>query len=335
MIIVYTGLPRSGKSLYAVSDLIEQLSKGKTVYSNIDGFSYEVACRLFPKCKKGKYEHRDNEWFSNLENLKKVVEKVSFFIDEAHEIWSSLVRKSFGQDELVYFSRHGKFGHNLFVISQSLESLPSQLRQRIAHRFHFTKMNFMGSLFNNRYSMNKYLSDGKIIQSSPIFGYKYRTELFPLYKSFDVQNDEHQKQSSPLIKPLIALVVVVIFVFYSLKGVVFGSSESDRIEIVSDSKINNPTPKNPISLKSKNDLKISFAYSLDGNDFVNYCLLDCSIVSLEYVKFKHELTEIKTGQISVLYNSNKSIVLEVSRYVPKIVNIGSSKSKRGGMFTKN
>ena len=142
MIIGYTGLPRSGKSLSVISDyIIPFILKGRRVYTNIAGLdpmllghhlgltSVETrkALYLFPA-------------EMNMKGLQTVVEQLQkeknslLVLDECHE-WLSPENWK----ELKFFrsflSMCGHSGHDIILLSQSIEDIWEPLRNRV-HETH-------------------------------------------------------------------------------------------------------------------------------------------------------------------------------------------------------
>jgi zona occludens toxin len=148
MIRGVTGTPGSGKSFYCVRVIANALASGKMVATNVtlaDGWEHDLAKRnpishLIPGRVAKRTEHfkRQTLYTDDLHDLIRVRLRGSgegrgvAVIDEAHEwlnnrTWDDEERKDF----VRWFSQHRKLGWDVYLISQHIDSIDKQVRDRV------------------------------------------------------------------------------------------------------------------------------------------------------------------------------------------------------------
>jgi zona occludens toxin (predicted ATPase) len=235
MIIGYVGTPGSGKTYEAVSCIIENLRKGRKVYTNIKGLDIaECRKRIEWICydkKKNIFdqvdlEHQlvfmpDNEiiTFWNKTDAGSLI-----VIDEIHLLfsnrgWQSNENKEFGE----WCSTHRHQCYDLIMITQDIDKVEKHARSVIEWTYLFRKINQFGSFFEKSYLVRIY--QGPDHQGVPTDHKKrlYRKSVFDCYKSYDSEDLAEQKivKSVNLLKHPVFLsvpIVVIAFFFFLFKS---------------------------------------------------------------------------------------------------------------------
>jgi len=110
----YFAPPREGKTYVVVAEAIEQLKKGKQVYSN---FPIITPTGLQSKVWKPEFI------YENIQNALVI-------IDEAQADFDSQVHKSLNEDEDAFFATSGHNGLEIRIISQNLTRVTKAIRDR-------------------------------------------------------------------------------------------------------------------------------------------------------------------------------------------------------------
>ena len=191
MIIGFVGTPGSGKSYEAVKKILDNLKKGRKIYTNIEGIcepeqieaikaytslsDYEIWQQLvFLEDKKCK------------EFLKYAVKGSLIVIDEVHKLFSNRNWQTDQNKEFIeWASTHRHFGFDVVLITQDIEKIDKHARSLVEWTYYYRKVNQFGSLIKNKYTVYAYQGDdhnGKPLSQS---NKTYDQQVFPCYKSFD------------------------------------------------------------------------------------------------------------------------------------------------------
>lgn len=174
MIYLYSGVPGSGKSAHAASDIRFALNRGRPVLGNfelasdapvksLDLFRYYPNSEISPELLMG----FANEWWENHPfhegRLLLVLDEVQLIFNSRR--WSDAKRL----DWLEFFSQHRKAGFTVILIAQSAQMIDNQFRmlieEEINHR-RVASMGFFGFLasllcFNRLFMQVSYLYQAK------------------------------------------------------------------------------------------------------------------------------------------------------------------------------
>jgi len=149
VIFAVTGTPGSGKSFYAVRKIADSVTRGKLVATNVPleaGWSLEIAKRHTPLAflRRGRVKKRARLYESRVYLLQDMSELVNIrlrgtgegrgiaVLDEAHEWVNSRMWKDEGRATMVaWFSKHRHYGWDVYLITQYLDSIDKQIRDRV------------------------------------------------------------------------------------------------------------------------------------------------------------------------------------------------------------
>lgn len=143
MISLYSGTPRSGKSLNAARRIIARAKSGRPVIANF-------ACKL-SKYKKANFTYCPNadlnpdyliRFSQDYFQGKPIKEgEILLIIDEAQLLFSSLDSwKRRRLDWLRFFTLHGKLGYDVILIAQNDRMIDRQIRGVIEYEFIHRKL---------------------------------------------------------------------------------------------------------------------------------------------------------------------------------------------------
>jgi zona occludens toxin (predicted ATPase) len=208
---IVDGIPRSGKSFYAVRhfaknfcDFIEDdyyLKDGVTVLSNVDGLKLPHI-KFQDLIRDAKLSV--NQFFS-YDYQEKVVfptyGPVVYIIDEAQVLWRKNDRSKEIDEVYHWFELHGHFGQDIYLITQSYKKLPpdiSIMPEFIIHAVPRTRS--MTGEF--RY---KQISEGEVQDR---FGIRPDPKIFALYKSSSAK--ETEKIRNPMMRTIGLMVFAVV-----------------------------------------------------------------------------------------------------------------------------
>ncbi len=228
MIIGYAGTPGSGKTYEAVRNIIENLKKGRPVYTNIDGI-FDPACREMQKMLAGIGDYAlarllkpiDHDQIMDFWNH---VEPGAYIVlDEIHKHfsnreWQSKSNKAFG----MWASTHRHYGYDVLLITQSMDRIDAAIRPLLEWTYVFKKINYFGSLIKNQYICYAYAGDdldGKPVQQNTR---SYDRAYFLCYKSYvskDIKELGVMKHANALKHPVFfAIPIVFAIVLYLAFG---------------------------------------------------------------------------------------------------------------------
>lgn len=222
MIIIFEGTPGSGKSYDAVQKIIDNLRKGRIVYTNMEGMELpQQQEHIKAQCQLGDWEFSQQFFFldgADLLEFWKVVKKGSLIvIDEAHKLYNSRDwQKQINRDCANWCSTHRHGGYDVVFITQAVEKLDAQIRTLVEFTYRYRKINFFGSLVTNSYLVYPFAGDdtGKAMASP--FKRMYRKQIFDCYKSYvtaDVKELGIMSHINILKHPVFYLIPCVLIAF--------------------------------------------------------------------------------------------------------------------------
>lgn len=222
MIICYQGSPGSGKSYDAVNRVIENLKKGRVVYTNIDGLDdslnrevvrvltelddYELSKRLI---------HLTSDQVGKFWQYTKSGSMV--VIDEIHKWFNSRDWQSAKNREFAdWASTHRHSGFDVVMVTQDIQKVDSQVRSVVEFTYEYRKLNMFGSWVNNKYICYAYMGGevsgkplGKLVKS-------YNQKIFAAYKSYvagDIKELGIQSHFNILKHPVFYSIPIVLALF--------------------------------------------------------------------------------------------------------------------------
>jgi zona occludens toxin len=256
MILFHEGWPGSGKSYDAVQKVIDNLRRGRKVYSNIEGFD-DPRHREALKCLSGLNDYDFNNQLIYLKkdeiyNFWTFVEKQSLvIIDEAHKFYNARNWQNKGNNEFADWcstARHD--GIDLILITQDVGKVDSQVRSLAEWIYRYKKINFMGSLVNRSYLCFAFPDqDSKQYMSKQ--AHRYDPKVFKCYKSYaskDIKELKIQNHTNVFKHPIFYLIPIMLLItgYYMSKsgvwhGDLFGmSSRKVNAAVVSAVQVNKP-----------------------------------------------------------------------------------------------
>lgn len=132
MIVLYSGTPGSGKSLYCAYEMIDLLKKGRGVIAN-----FPINTDYFGKKKRGQFTYLTNEELT-VDYLMRYAERnhilgkehqTTLIIDECACMFNS--RQWDKKDRpkwIVFFQQHRKLGYDIILIAQNDRLIDRQIR---------------------------------------------------------------------------------------------------------------------------------------------------------------------------------------------------------------
>lgn len=244
MLRVITGVPGSGKSLYAVKCLLEAKDRGEYLITNIDGFKYADEF-IDEHTQEGLINFilgRDWEEFAKTLGNRKIY----VVIDEAQRVYAStgMVRKT--QQEMFYFLEyHRHYGANVDLVTQSHRSLNSRVMGLLNEIVQVSKVS--GVTGKQRIRRKDPVTWELLGNES----FKRTQELFDAYVSSSVEAG-HQKPSTPL-KRIFSLLLGVLFLMV-VAGITLWDAVTtwigDDVPVVSKPVETKPAPVKSITISN-------------------------------------------------------------------------------------
>lgn len=271
MIIGFTGTPGSGKTYEAVEKILNNLMKGKIIYTNIDGM-FDPECQEMIKS------------YCNLSDLALTIQlrqlepdQIADFwmhieprclvvLDEIHKWfsnrdWNDPKNKQFG----YWASTHRHYGYEVVLITQNIERVDAAVRSLLEWNYVYRKVNFLGSAVQRFYLCYSYGGDDTNGRPLATNKRRYKPAIFRCYKSYvssDIKEMPIMQHVNVLKHPVFALIPIVLcltiyMVFYKSSlgtGDLFGSDkvtanfEANR----KDTKASKPTVTGPMTPFERN-----------------------------------------------------------------------------------
>lgn len=269
MITALVGTPGSGKSYDAVQIIIDNLKKGRIVYTNIEGME-DRKCYEALKVVAGLDDYEMSERFHCLTNAqvmefwKHIKNKSMVVIDECHKNFNARNWQSVANNECtLWASTHRHSGHDVLLITQSIEKMDKQLRDLIEWTYLYKKNNFMGKWAQNMYLRYAYMegdTNGKPLKCEKRF---YKPEVFACYKSYvsgDIKELGMMKHANILMHPIFFAIPII---FGLMIYMVFFKSSLGTGDLFGVSKAQAQQEKVIAELKAK-DIKKPVPVFVDG-----------------------------------------------------------------------
>jgi hypothetical protein len=171
MITGIEGRPGSGKSYYAMECIMEDIMRGKTIYTNmrnihIHKVAWEVSKRrCIPRERVFRKIRFIDTW--EVERLwKEKVENSEVYLDEVMTSWLSRDWSKMDRGLIEWFSQHRKYRVNFTYIAQSIDRVDSTLRDMTQEfinirNFAYYKIGFIR--LPQVFLLTKYAEDRKLV----------------------------------------------------------------------------------------------------------------------------------------------------------------------------
>lgn len=263
MIIGYVGTPGSGKTYEAVMCILENLKKGRVVYTNVEGLEMPI-CREMIKnvCELSDYSIERQLKILEPDQLEgfwnHIEPKCLVVIDEVQKVfssreWQSEKNKHFG----FWASTHRHHGFDVILITQNPERVDSAVRGLFEWTYLFRKVNFFGGAVQKKYICYSYAGDDT--HSAPLMSKTktYNPLVFRCYKSYvadDIKEQSFKSHVNVLKHPVFFAIPVVFAVTLYM---FFGKSSFATGDIFGTKKIMNTyeeQAKAPKQEKKQNSL---------------------------------------------------------------------------------
>lgn len=189
MILLFCGLPGSGKTYESVTKIVANLANGREVFTNIDGLD-DPDCRHVIKelCDMDDFTFENSLHFLQPDQVPNfwdyVTEKSFVLIDECHKYWNARdFSKSDNRALSDWASTHRHHGIDVVFMTQKPEKLDSQVRSLAQWTHEFRKLNMFGRLVRNGYQVFVYEGEPSGRPLSTQFR-SYNPKFFKAYKSY-------------------------------------------------------------------------------------------------------------------------------------------------------
>ncbi|WP_420208017.1 zonular occludens toxin domain-containing protein [Candidatus Electronema sp. JC] len=190
MITAFTGTPGSGKSYDAVRKILDNLRKGRVIYTNIRGMDSPECFEMIKLVARiSDYGLAKHLRFLADEECKEFwlhVEPGSLIVlDEVQNIfnardWQSKANVQFN----AWASTHRHHGYDVILITQSIMRLDTAVRALVEWSYVYRKINFFGSLIQQKYICYAFAGEdtaGKPLGKTP---HTYDPQIFLCYQSY-------------------------------------------------------------------------------------------------------------------------------------------------------
>jgi zona occludens toxin (predicted ATPase) len=215
-LIFMTGVPGTGKTLYAIQKyIIEQLKKGKKVFTNIDGLIPERIALLF-----------NLDIFDVQDNLKVIKEPEFFYkemeenatavIDEVQNIFGNRNWQSEANTECIkYINEHRHYGHKLVFVTPHIDGVDAGIRRVAQFTYKHKSMSSIGSVKTVRCA----IFDQCDLTKSPlqVFTWRHDKRVYDCYSSYFTKTTTEQKVRIHPLRNFI-FIITAIATFFAFKN---------------------------------------------------------------------------------------------------------------------
>lgn len=249
MIILITGTPGSGKSLYAVNTLLPSyLKEGRKIYTNINNLRYhehyidengEPAQRNLVKVKNDIPASKLVHSFSSDDFDWQQTPKGSVVVyDEAQQFFPTSGRAGLSDDSrILNLDTHRHSGYDIIFITQNPTLIHSHIRKFVGKHYHLYRKH--GAEFATIYSWDQCVDSPskEIGEDQPAIKeqFKFNKEAYRFYKSSEIHTHKFKlpKKAYFVLFGIIVLLVVLSVIFY--KGYNAATTTIDKFSDVSSS----------------------------------------------------------------------------------------------------
>ena len=185
-IYMLDGIPGSGKSYSCLKDfIIPAVKADREIYCNIDGIDVEAICRYLKKDYDdyvGKFHYMDElaEEGFYMDKISKSEHNALIIVDEAHKFYGSRSFSKFTVELQHYFAYHRHFGHDIILISQTVDSIDKWIRTRTQQIICYRKLTVFGMDSTYTATVKDPFTDAVLSRTTN----KFKPEYFKLYTSY-------------------------------------------------------------------------------------------------------------------------------------------------------
>lgn len=230
-----TGGLGSGKSYDAVRQIIDLLSNGRRVHTNIDGLNGEKQRKMIGHITGlAHYELESSLIYwddaKDRDKIRKFWEHIKpndvCVWDECHKYWNSRQWKDDVNLEAGnWFAESRHSGNDVLLITQNQKKLDANIRDIVSWRYHYTNLKQFGVLGKGAYTSTAFYENSDAgFTSRPR---RYRKEIFHCYKSVVEDNvllkNGILKGSSVFKHPVFFIlpVIFIAFLYFLFKSSLF------------------------------------------------------------------------------------------------------------------
>jgi zona occludens toxin len=183
MITLITGVPGSGKTLYAISKLLSSIAYQKTTYKNTDDVSVTVSRQLFSNIKGLQIDHQLID-AASLETWYSWVKPGDFIcFDEVQKVWPQRPVGSKVPLHISELEEHRHRGVDFLIMTQGAHLVDRNLLALIGRHLHIRRVGNMNLAVVYEWDhCSKSLLFKNAMTKSP---WRYDKSVFNLYKSAD------------------------------------------------------------------------------------------------------------------------------------------------------
>ena len=255
MITLITGVPGSGKSLYAVSTLPKLIKEGRRIV--VDGIK-DLAVE---------HELVDEAWVRDWHNRCRQNDVI--VIDEVQRIWPNVSVSVKPTEDIEKLHVHRHMGVDIVVITQHPQRMNKTIRDLVGRHVHVRRM--FGMQRAMLYEWDHCHNPNSGFRDSVKTFWKYPREVFKLYTSAEL----HTKPKAVIPKALflvpVALLIAIVLAYRGFHGIKGFSSFSDHGPSASASGGAATVASSSANVSSgsgSKDWRVVGAYVLQGRSFV-------------------------------------------------------------------
>lgn len=300
MIVLVTGTPGSGKTLFVVSKILELQKQfpDRKIYSDIEGLQIDGV------------EQSPDDWRSTPDNS-------IVIYDEAQQHERFRAGTQANKDEIVQkLQVHRHTGHDIWFITQSPRFLNAFVLDLVGEHYHLHRP--YGAKLASVYYWRSVRKQPQSLASRELaeneFLFKYPKELFNVYKSATQHNVKLKvpKKLWLIVAAIVIMLGFVVKMIYSdgsqkmLNGTLGSGSQNTELEVKKET--------------SNSALTVNAASNLSSSDLNTECRKGVNVDKPECVKWFNDLSKngssvTASGVQTVSYNPNKPYDFE---YQPQV-----------------
>ena len=297
MIVLVTGTPGSGKTLFVVSKILELQKQfpDRKIYSDIDGLQIDGV------------EQSPDDWRTTPDNS-------IVIYDEAQQHERFRAGTQANKDEIVQkLQVHRHTGHDIWFITQSPRFLNAFVLDLVGEHYHLHRS--YGAKLASVYYWRSVRKQPQSLASRELaeneFLFKYPKQLFEVYKSATQHNVKLKipKKLWMVVATIVIMLGFVVKMIYSdgsqkmLNGTLGTGTETEQ-------EVKKATSNNALAVNSASDLS--------SNDLSIECRKGINVEKPECVKWFDELSSDKqvneNGTYTITYNPNKPYDLDYDQF---------------------
>jgi zona occludens toxin len=224
-LLLITGTPGSGKTLYAVSKIMKWVKEGRRVYADIDGLNIE-GVELAP-----------DDWRTTPEGSVVIYDEA-----QQRDIFKK-TRGTLSDNKIVSdFEIHRHTGHDIVFITQSPIFLHTHIRELIGEHYHLHRPYGakLASVYSWRMVQNNPNTKSAKLQAEATTLFNYDKKLFDYYKSATIHTHKLKLPSRLIMMIALILIASIGIYYYANKSTYLNPSLNKKQET-------SQTVQNPLS----------------------------------------------------------------------------------------